>query len=129
MSESILVSTKKLLGVAAEDKSFDVDIIMHINSVFSDLAQLGVGPAQGFAIEDDSTQWVDFLAGDLNFNSVKSYMYQSVRLKFDPPASGFALDALKEQISKAEFRLNIHAEGETWVPPITAPPLESDPIW
>ena len=43
--DSILTSIKKLLGITEEYEHFDQDIIMHINSVFSVLTQLGVGPA------------------------------------------------------------------------------------
>ena len=46
--DSILTSIKKLLGITEEYEHFDQDIIMHINSVFSGLTQLGVGPAAGF---------------------------------------------------------------------------------
>ena len=58
---SILTSIKKLLGIAEEYQVYDADLIMHINSVFSILTQLGVGPADGFSIEDDDTLWTDFI--------------------------------------------------------------------
>ena len=50
--ESILQSVKKMLGIIPEYTNFDDDIIMHINSVFMILQQLGVGPKEGFAISD-----------------------------------------------------------------------------
>ena len=51
--DSILTSIKKMLGITDEYTQFDADIIMHINSVFMILNQLGVGPDECFTIEDD----------------------------------------------------------------------------
>ena len=59
--ESILISIKKLLGVTELYTVFDADIIMHINSVFSVLNQLGVGPQEGFSIENGDAVWSDFI--------------------------------------------------------------------
>jgi hypothetical protein len=111
--ESILTSIKKFLGIDAEYDHFDPDIIMHINSVFSDLWQMGVGPFEGFEIEDDTTSWEDFLEGSRKFNSVKSYMEIRVKLLFDPPSSAAALEALQRQADKWEWRLNVAAETNT----------------
>ena len=122
MSESILTSTKKLLGITEEDTSFDVDITMHINSVFSDLTQLGVGPEQGFEITDKSTEWVTYLEDDRQLNSVKSYMYFRLRLMFDPPAAGPGIASFEKQIEKLEFRLNIRKESTDWADPRLAVP-------
>ena len=81
--ESILTSIKKLIGISEEYTHFDADIIMHINSVFGTLNQLGVGPPEGFRIEDEYATWEDF-STDVNIqNSVKSYIYLKVRLIFD----------------------------------------------
>lgn len=119
MSDSILTSTKKVLGIADDYTAFDVDILMHINSVFSTLSQLGIGPETGFMIEDDTETWEDFLGTDLNLNQVKSYMYLRVRLMFDPPTTGHHVTALKEQVKEMEWRLNVHREHliEPYVPP------------
>jgi len=81
MSNSILQSTKKTLGLAEDYTAFDQDIIMHINSVFSTLVMLGVGPETGFVIEDETDTWEEFTT-DVRLNSVKSYMYLKVRLLF-----------------------------------------------
>lgn len=111
MTESILTSTKKVLGLAADYTEFDSDIIMHINSVFATLHQLGIGPINGFAIEDTEATWDAFLLGDNRFNSVKTYVYLKVRLIFDPPTSSFAIAAMEKQISELEWRLNVAREG------------------
>ena len=106
MDSSILTSIKKLLGIAEEDTSFDQDIIMHINTVFAILAQLGVGPANGFSIEDDSAIWEDYLGNATNLELVKSYIYMKVRSMFDPPTSSILVDAMNKNISELEWRIN-----------------------
>ena len=106
MDSSILTSIKKLLGIAEEDTSFDQDIIMHINTVFAILSQLGVGPANGFSIEDDSAIWGDYLGNATNLELVKSYIYMKVRSMFDPPTSSILADAMNKNISELEWRIN-----------------------
>jgi hypothetical protein len=118
MTESILESTKKTLGLEADYIAFDPDVILHINSVFSTLHQLGIGPEDGFAIEDASAVWSEFLDGDLRLNSVKTYIYLRVRLLFDPPTTGYHVEALKEQAKELEWRLNVVREGDVYPLPI-----------
>lgn len=110
--ESILTSIKKLLGITEEYTHFDADIIMHINSVFMVLQQLGVGPANGFFIEDDFTTWNDYLGDPTKLQLVKSYMYLKVRMLFDPP-TGAVMNSMKEQINEFEWRLTIAADPAT----------------
>lgn len=105
--DSILTSIKKLLGIEEEYTHFDPDLIMHINSVFMVLNQLGVGPANGFRIEDDSTTWSDYMSDEDNIDAVKSYMQLKVKLLFDPPQSSAVMEALKRMIDEFEFRLNV----------------------
>ena len=110
--ESILTSIKKMLGIEEEYEHFDMDLIMHINSVFSTLNQLGVGPENGFRIEDDSTTWSEFISTDnMQFEFVKSFIYLKVKLLFDPPLSSAVIESMNRQISELEFRLNIAAES------------------
>ena len=111
--ESILTSIKKLLGITEEYEHFDPDIIMHINSVFMILNQLGVGPENGFSISDSSAIWEDFLPADnKNFEAVKSYIHLKVKLLFDPPLSSAVMEATKQMISELEWRLNVEAEQQ-----------------
>lgn len=117
MSDSILDSTKKILGIEPDYTAFDQDITMHINSVFATLNQLGIGPNNGFAIEDADSEWEDFLGDDPRLNSVKTYIYLRVRLLFDPPSTSFLLNSMKEQLQEIEWRLNVHREGESWMNP------------
>lgn len=109
--DSILNSIKKILGIAPDYTEFDVDIIMHINSTFSTLNQLGIGPVEGFMIEDDDATWDDFLLGDSRLNSVKTCVGLKVRLVFDPPATSFGITAMENQIKEHEWRLNVAREG------------------
>lgn len=122
--QSILNSVKKVLGIPEDVEVFDADIIMHINSVFSTLQQLGVGPPSGFAIEDETDEWNDFIAGDPRYHSVRSYVYLRVRLLFDPPMTGYHVEALKSQIQELEWRLNSLREEELWTAPPSRVPIE-----
>ena len=110
--ESILNSIKKLLGIESTEKHFDDDIIMHINSIFSVLTQLGVGPEKGFYIEDDFTTWSDFISDELKLQMVKTYMHLRVKLLFDPPLSSAVITAMNETINELEWRLNSAAESK-----------------
>lgn len=107
--DSILTSIKKLLGISEEYTQFDDDIIMHINTVFLNLTQLGVGPEEGFSIEDDTADWEDFadLESNLPLNAVKSYVYLKVKLLFDPPLSSAVIESTNRMISELEWRLNV----------------------
>lgn len=111
--DNILSSIKKLLGIPTEETAFDSDIIMHINSVFMILNQLGIGPTDGFTISDDYALWSDFIPDGQNLELVKSYMYMKVRLMFDPPSSSAVLSAMEKSISEFEWRLNVQAETKT----------------
>lgn len=120
MSDSILTSTKKVLGIDESYTHFDIDVTMHINSVFNTLTDLGIGPEEGFMITDKSAKWVDFLGDDKNLNSVKTYVSLRVRLLFDPPTTSFAIAAQQEQIKELEWRLNARREGESWTRPVSS---------
>lgn len=112
--ESILNSTKKKLGIGEDYTHFDEgDLIDHINSVFADLAQLGVGPEEGFSIEDASAIWDDFLSDNVKLESVKTYMFMRLKLIFDPPQQSAVIASYEKQIEKYEWRLNVAAEEDT----------------
>ncbi len=149
MAESILTSVKKVVGITELDTSFDPDIIMHTNTVFSVLNQLGVGPVDGFMIEDVEPTWDDFLnvrqVGQLQsdgsviytdqqlsavnklLNMVKSYVYLRVRLMFDPPQTSFVIESQNKQIEQLEVRISILREGESWVDP--SPTAITETVW
>lgn len=112
MTESILDSTKKLLGIVPDMRAFDEQIIMHINSTFMILNQLGVGPDGGFSISDETTTWDEYTSGDISIESVKVYMANKVQYNFDPPQNGAAMSALEEHIKELEWRLNVAVDTE-----------------
>lgn len=100
-----------MLGIAEEYTHFDADITMHINSVFMTLTQLGVGPAEGFSIKDDSAIWADFMPDSPVFESVKTYVFMRVKLIFDPPLTQAVIASMERQIDEFEWRLNVSAES------------------
>lgn len=111
--ESILTSIKKLLGIAEEYEHFDVDIVMHINSAFSVLTQLGVGPEDGFRIENASTEWSEFLYDDFRLEFVKTYVYLKVKLAFDSTSlTSGVIDSINRQISELEWRINVTVDPD-----------------
>ncbi len=112
--DSILVSIKKLLGNTEEYKYFDPDIIMHINSAFSILKQLGVGPKEGFMITGESETWKDFLGEEhmKDLNEVQIYVYLRVKLGFDSSSlTGSVIESMNKQISELEWRMNVTVDN------------------
>ena len=110
LETSILTTVKKMLGLSADITAFDLDIIVHINTILSTLNQIGVGPVNGFKIEDANGSWDNFFVDDLENSptmqqSVKSYIFIKVKLLFDPPANANILTALKENAKEIETRL------------------------
>jgi len=106
MSDSILNTIKKLLGLSTNDTSFDTDIIAHINTVLVILYQIGVGTTP-FKITGSTETWNSVVSNEAQLEMVKSYMYMKVRKAFDPPASSSAMTALDQLISELEFRINV----------------------
>lgn len=111
--ESILTSIKKLLGVPEDYSQFDTDIILHINTVFLNLTQLGVGPANGFFIKDANDIWSDFvdIEKEATMNAIVTYVYLKVKLLFDPPLSSAVIESINNNIAELEWRLNVAAES------------------
>ena len=110
MEESILDSVKLSLGIPVEYEHFDQQIMLHLNTVMAILPQLGVGPEEGFFVQDDSTTWGE-LIGDTELAYkllyVKSYVCLRVRLLFDPPSSSGAIDAMERQMRELEWRITV----------------------
>jgi hypothetical protein len=110
--DSILNSVKQVLGLEETHTAFDVDILMHINSVFGVLHQIGIGPDEGLYIVDDAAVWSDFLGDDVLLNAAKTYVCLRVRLLFDPPETSYLIQAMEKQVSEIEWRLNVYREGK-----------------
>ena len=107
--DSILTSIKKLLGITEEYEHFDTDLIIHINSVFSILTQLGIGPKDGFSIRDKTSKWSDFLndKDDKRLEMIKSYVYMKVKLMFDPPTNSSLLESMTRFTNEFEWRAHV----------------------
>ena len=121
--QSILDSVKKVIGMDPSYTAFDIDIIMHINTQFSKLYNLGVGPKNAaFEIEDQNAKWSDFLQGKTNINMAKTYVCMAVRLIFDPPPTSFGIEAVKTEIQELGWRLNVLDDNtHSYHTPIVAP--------
>jgi hypothetical protein len=130
VEQSILKSTKKILGLPDDYTVFDLDVITHINTAFSTLTQLGVGPLEGFMIEDVKAVWDDFIvmSDDPQYNAVKSYVFLKVRMLFDPPQTSYLINATQDQIRELEVRLNTQREETDWVSP-NLPPVVEGSVW
>lgn len=110
ITESILESEKKLLGLDQDYDVFDDDLIIHINTIFGTLHQIGVGPATQFYITDNTATWSEFTTEETIVHEVRGYMFLRLRLLFDPPSSSFVLNSYKEQIQEFEWRLNVKSD-------------------
>lgn len=117
LEENILSSIKKLLGLNDGVTVFDTDIVIHINTVFANLTQMGVGPQNdegkniGFKISTGNEVWGDFTANDILIENVKTYVYIKVKMVFDPPTSSALIDAYNAQAKELEWRLYTQEGG------------------
>ena len=129
MPESILNETKDAVNVEEDDTAFDLQIKLYINSAFSTLNQLGIGPDEGFRITGDSQVWTDFLEDGPMLDKVKEYISLKTRYSWDPPGTGYHTTAMKELIAEAETRLSYMREETEWVPPVPEDPTDvEDPF-
>jgi hypothetical protein len=119
MENSILLSTKKILGVSEDYTAFDLDIITHINAAFSTINQLGVGPSEGFSIQGEAETWLDLELPIPQLSLIRTYVFLRVRLLFDPPGTSFLINAMNDQIKELEWRLNALREESTFVPEVS----------
>lgn len=111
MSDSILVTIKKMLGLEDAYTPFDTDVMIFINAALMNLTQLGVGSKEGYTISDYDTKWSDFLTNETKLGAVKTYVYLKVKMAFDPPTNSFVMDAMKQQAEEIGWRLNVQAES------------------
>lgn len=108
---SIVASIKKMLGLNDDYTPFDTDVLIHINSSFLKLHQLGVGPKDGFTVSDYNQTWSDFEITPVMLGAVKTFVYLQVKMMFDPPANSYVMDAMKQQVEEIGWRLNVQAES------------------
>lgn len=125
MEQSILISTKKILGIGPDDASFDLDVLAFINSAFSTLHQVGIGPVDGFVVEDEEAKWTDFIQGFPEFipyvGLIQTCIYLQVRVLFDPPTTSYLIGAMEKQLEEHIGRLSTAREGAQWSNPAPTP--------
>lgn len=112
MTTSILDDTKKVLGIDSEATEFDTDVIMHVNTAFFQLMQLGVGPENGFTIADELATWDEFFQGRKDLEAAKSYIFVVVRLVFDRPETSYGIQALQDMRDEWAWRLEYQRREE-----------------
>lgn len=113
MDESIIDSIKGYVGISGVDSAFDQDIVLHTNTAFSTLYQLGVGKDSPYRITvKDKTTWIELFSNYPNcIDFIKEYTFLRVRLLFDPPTNSSIMESLKQTIQEMEFRLLMELEG------------------
>lgn len=111
-STSILDDVKKMLNIPPEDDSFDTDIIIDVNSAFSTLNQLGVGPNEGFHIVDKNTVWNDYIDDSILLEHIKTFIYLKVKMIFDPPLNGSIMQSFERQLGEIEWRIHTRIESQ-----------------
>jgi hypothetical protein len=109
VEDSILTTIKQMLGIDSGYDAFDSEIMAHINTALMIAAQFGVG--RRYSITGTEETWGDYLQGNEAFLSgIITYVYEKVKLVFDPPTSSIAADAAKSMASELEFRMNVDYE-------------------
>lgn len=108
---SILDSTKTFCKLPAGYDVYDDELIMLINVELNTLNQAGVGVV-GFQISDNTSKWNDFLGDEETKQSLaKQFVWQRVKVKFDPPANQFVQQAILDSTNEMIWRANVQAEG------------------
>lgn len=106
VNESVLNTIKKCLDVDPDNKDFDADILLHINSVLTIMKRLGIIPKTSKRISDDSVTWSQFIPDDsLDVEDIKDYIFLRVKLIFDPPQNQKHTDVLIDTYKEIEFGL------------------------
>lgn len=110
--DSVLNTTKKLLGIDADDDSFDSDICVGINSAILTLSQLGLEGKAGFMVINDEQKWSDYLDDNALLPMVQQHIYLKTKMAFDPPQNSIVGDSLKQIIAELEWRIRLASENK-----------------
>lgn len=108
---SILTDVKAFVGIVEEDESFDKQIIMCINSVFSSLTQVLAGKDEHFYITDKSAQWEHYVS-DYKIDWIKMNVCMNVKKMFDPPTNATVMQAINDVAAETQWRAYIDADNE-----------------
>ena len=107
---SVLNTIKKLLGLDADDDSFDSDICIGINSAILTLSQLGLEGTEGFIVTSDEQEWSDYLNDNKLLPMVQQYIYLKTKMSFDPPQNSIVGENLKQILTELEWRIRMVSE-------------------
>lgn len=107
MTDSILNTIKKKIGISEDDTCFDEDVLTEINTAGSFLSQLGVTSFDNFTVCDSSNTWDECISDRAKLADIKTYIYLYAKLNFDPPANAFLVQLLKDQLKECEWRINV----------------------
>lgn len=112
--DSILLTVKKMLGLAPDYNAFDTDILVNINAAFMSLMQIGIGPKTGYTVTGDTETWDDYISSMTQpmteLGALQNYVYLKVKTVFDPPTSSFVLDSMNKLMLEYEYRLNLQVD-------------------
>lgn len=111
LQESILGTIKKLIGFEDDYTQFDTDLVIHINTAFASLAQIGSNLKEGFFITDKNNLWSEYTTDTAILEPIKMYVYLKTKMVFDPPASSMVIETIKQTINELEFRIQISADS------------------
>ena len=113
-SDSILNTIKKMLGLDPEYDAFDQELVVFINTALSNLHQIGVGPVNGFMINGSEESWSELLPSETKtiIQNVKSYIYITVKMLFDPPGATNHSNALSESLKELTWRISVKREED-----------------
>lgn len=128
----ILESIKAALGLQPDYTPFDTELLIHINSVISNLNQLGLGPgmydesSEDVLIADADTTWSELLL-DSKLENVKSYMFMRVKMLFDSGTMPQPLiSAYEKMILEQEWRITVGSDP--MIQQVLPGVVEEDPI-
>ena len=103
----IITDVKQMVGASIYDNSFDVNIVIAINSALAVLSDIGISEVDDTCLNvDDVMKWDELLKGRTDIEYIKSYIHLKVKMLFDPPSSSALLDAYNRQIAEFEWRLS-----------------------
>lgn len=107
MSDSILLSTKHVLGLSDDYDIFDEGIIMHINMALASAESIGCPISVNAVVEDETALWSSLDLPHNQLNILKNYVYLKARLMFDPPTTSYLIEALNKQVAEIEYRMHV----------------------
>lgn len=105
-TDSILDSVKLANGYDPEDDSFDVEILMYINTAFSLIHSRSDHSPSVFVVKDRNDIWTRYpLASAIEL--IKTYVSLYVRLYFSPPESGYGTKNISDNLEHLLFQISV----------------------